>query len=89
MIKIEGVYKSYDNLPAVRDADLEIKRGERLVVLGPSGCGKTTLLRLIAGFIVPYRGRIWLDGLLVAEEGRLVVEPEDRKIGMVFQDLAL
>jgi len=89
MIKIEDVYKSYGGLPALRGVDLEINRGERLVVLGPSGCGKTTLLRLIAGFIVPDRGRIWLDGLLVAEGGRLLVEPENRKIGMVFQDLAL
>jgi len=89
MIKIEDIYKSYGGLPALRGVDLEINRGERLVVLGPSGCGKTTLLRLIAGFIVPDRGRIWLDGLLVAEGGRLLVEPEKRKIGMVFQDLAL
>jgi ABC-type sugar transport system ATPase subunit len=89
MIKIEDLYKSYGGLPALRAVDLEIDRGERLVVLGPSGCGKTTLLRLIAGFIVPDRGRIWLDGLLVAEGGRLLIEPENRKIGMVFQDLAL
>jgi iron(III) transport system ATP-binding protein len=57
-------------------------------LLGPSGCGKTTLLRLIAGFEEPDAGEIYLIKRLVSRPG-LVVPPEQRHIGMVFQDYAL
>jgi ABC-type Fe3+/spermidine/putrescine transport system ATPase subunit len=89
MIEINGVSKRYRSRPAVTNLSLEIGRGERIAILGPSGCGKTTLLRLIAGFIAPDAGTIIIDGKVVAAEGRNVVEPERRNIGMVFQDLAL
>ncbi len=59
------------------------------MLVGPSGCGKTTVLRLLAGLEVPTSGAISIDGMLVAEHGRNLVEPEQRHIGMVFQDLAL
>ncbi|HHJ53260.1 MAG TPA: ABC transporter ATP-binding protein, partial [Caldithrix abyssi] len=53
------------------------------------GCGKTTILRLIAGFIAPDTGRIYLNGALTSWDGRILIPPEKRNIGMVFQDLAL
>ncbi len=62
--------------------------GEILGLLGPSGCGKTTLLRLIAGFAAPQSGYIELDGQRIADD-RQMRPPEDRNIGMVFQDYAL
>lgn len=89
IIEIEKVFKSYADVPSIRDVSLKIEEGERVVILGPSGCGKTTLLRIIAGFIQPDRGRVVIDGRVTSENGRCLVEPEDRKIGMVFQDLAL
>lgn len=89
IIEIENIFKSYNNAPAVRGVSLKIARGERTVILGPSGCGKTTLLRIIAGFIQPDRGRVVIDGSVAAENGGCLVAPEHRKIGMVFQDLAL
>lgn len=89
IVKIENVSKIYDEVPVVTDVSLEIGEGERVVILGPSGCGKTTLLRMIAGFVVPDKGSISIDGLVVAKDGKNYAEPEDRKIGMVFQDLAL
>lgn len=89
IVKVENVFKSYDEVAAVKGVSLDIDEGERVVILGPSGCGKTTLLRMIAGFIVPDRGSIGIDGLTVAEDSKLLVAPENRKIGMVFQDLAL
>ena len=60
-----------------------------MVILGPSGCGKTTILRLIAGFLAPDVGRILLNGIEVSKNNKILVPPEKRDIGMVFQDLAL
>jgi ABC-type Fe3+/spermidine/putrescine transport system ATPase subunit len=68
---------------------LEIKEKERIVIFGPSGCGKTTLLRLIAGFIAPDTGTVFIGGELVAKDGSIIKEPQERDLGMVFQDLAL
>lgn len=89
IIEFKSVSKSYNAKRAIQDLTLEIEEGERIVVLGPSGCGKTTLLRLLAGFIPPDSGTIAIDGEVVAAEGRNLKEPEDRNLGMVFQDLAL
>lgn len=89
LIEFESVAKSYGERAAVRDFSLSVEAGERIVILGPSGCGKTTVLRLLAGFLAPEAGRITIDGELVAAEGRILKEPEQRNLGMVFQDLAL
>ncbi|MFQ5693134.1 MAG: ABC transporter ATP-binding protein [Nitrospinota bacterium] len=73
---------------AVADFSLALKEGAITTLLGPSGCGKTSVLRLIAGFERPGRGRIFIDGRLVAGDGAWS-PPERRGVGMVFQDLAL
>ncbi|MBI3583265.1 MAG: ABC transporter ATP-binding protein [Nitrospinae bacterium] len=89
IVEIDNVFKYYNKIPAINGVSLNIEKSERVVVLGPSGCGKTTLLRIIAGFIQPDEGKVTIDGLVVAMTGRCLVEPESRKIGMVFQDIAL
>jgi iron(III) transport system ATP-binding protein len=88
-IHFDCVTKFYSGQTALDGFSLEIAESERVAVLGPSGCGKTTALRLLAGFIAPDSGRIVLGGEVVAGDGRIVRAPEERNLGMVFQDLAL
>jgi iron(III) transport system ATP-binding protein len=68
--------------------DLRLEAGETVGVAGGSGSGKSTMLRLVAGLERPQKGRIVIDGRLVAGPGTHV-EPEDRQVGMVFQDYGL
>lgn len=90
LVTVEDVSKTYarNSPPAVSHLGFTLRRREILAILGPSGSGKTTILRLIAGFDRPDAGRILLDGRPVSGEGAWV-EPEDRRMGMVFQDYAL
>jgi iron(III) transport system ATP-binding protein len=88
MIHAKGVSKRFGATPAVVDSSLCVDRGEVVALLGPSGCGKTTLLRLIAGFETPDAGVVEVGGRLVAGGGTWV-PPEQRRVGMVFQDYAL
>jgi iron(III) transport system ATP-binding protein len=91
-ITIRGLAKSFDardgDVAAVADVDLEIADNSFVTLLGPSGCGKTTTLRLIAGYIVPDRGTIEVDGQLLSSPSA-VVPPEARGMGMVFQNYAV
>ena len=88
-VTLDSVSKSFNGEKVLDQFSLEINEGERIVLLGASGCGKTTILRLIAGFIVPDTGSISIAGELVAQDGRIFKQPEQRNLGMVFQDLAL
>ena len=74
--------------PAVRGASFGLRAGEIGVLIGPSGCGKTTLLRAVAGLEPVSAGTIRLGDDAVSQPGRTVA-PEQRRIGMVFQDYAL
>jgi iron(III) transport system ATP-binding protein len=90
-ITMRGLSKSYsgpDGPAAVGDLSLDIADGQFVTLLGPSGCGKTTTLRLIAGFIAPDAGTIHADDRLVSSPGH-VVPPEERGMGMVFQNYAV
>src|SRR4051812_13761217 len=91
-IAIRGLSKSFGardaSFAAVADLDLEIKDNSFVTLLGPSGCGKTTTLRLIAGYIVPDKGAIEVNGKTLSSP-RGVVSPEARGMGMVFQNYAV
>ena len=88
-IELERITKIFDGRTVIHELSLEVRRAERLVLFGPSGCGKTTVLRLIAGLEAPDTGSIQIDGRIVARSRRILVSPEARNVGMVFQDLAL
>ena len=89
-IEAEDLSRAFGDLKAVEGASLRVDRGEIVALLGPSGSGKTTLLRIIAGFERPDAGSVRIGGRTVAEaRGGVWVEPERRRIGMVFQQGAL
>jgi putative spermidine/putrescine transport system ATP-binding protein len=83
-LSMDGVTKAYADVQAVDDVSLDVQPGEFLTLLGPSGSGKTTTLRIIAGFIRPDAGTVFLDGRDLTR-----VPPYKRDIGMVFQNYAL
>jgi ABC-type Fe3+/spermidine/putrescine transport system ATPase subunit len=88
-LRVVAITKRYGDHAAIDGVSLDVGLGESVGVLGPSGCGKTTLLRLIAGLERPDAGEIWLEGRVVARAGRNLVPPHERRLGYVFQDLAL
>ncbi len=86
MIRLEQLAKRYDDVVAVAGLDLEVARGEVLVLLGSSGCGKTTTLKMINRLIEPSSGRVWIDG----EDAASLPGPAlRRRIGYVFQGIGL
>jgi iron(III) transport system ATP-binding protein len=88
-IRVVDVSKRFGSHLALDRVSLDVVAGEATVILGPSGCGKTTLLRVIAGLEVPDSGEVSLNGTKVSGPGRAIVPPHQRKLGFVFQDLAL
>jgi iron(III) transport system ATP-binding protein len=91
LLELARVSKRFgdDRPAAVDDLTFSLAAGRILALLGPSGCGKTTTLRLIAGFETPDHGQIAIGGRLVARAGHAGVPPEERGVGVVFQDYAL
>ncbi|MCI5077940.1 ABC transporter ATP-binding protein [Oricola sp.] len=84
MITLENIDIAYGSTPVLSDLSLHVPEGEFFTLLGPSGCGKSTLLRAISGFVRPSRGRVIIDG-----RDMTALAPEDRGIGVVFQNYAL
>jgi iron(III) transport system ATP-binding protein len=89
MIELRGVSKNYNGRRIINDVSLKVESGERVVLFGPSGCGKSTVLHLIAGLVIPDSGEVLISEEVVATAKGNLREPEQRGIGMVFQDLAL
>jgi iron(III) transport system ATP-binding protein len=87
-VSLNGLSKSFAGKPAVDGLDLQVPAGAIVALLGPSGCGKTTTLRMIAGLEQPDSGTITVGDRTLNESG-VSVAPEQRRIGMVFQDYAL
>jgi iron(III) transport system ATP-binding protein len=87
-LELKRLAKVYGARPAVNSIDLSIEKGSLVCLLGPSGCGKTTTLRLLAGFIEPDGGEIWVGGRRIAAPGASL-PPERRNMAMIFQSYAL
>jgi multiple sugar transport system ATP-binding protein len=83
-VVINDLSLNFGNIKVLEHLNLEIERGEFLVLLGPSGCGKSTLLNCVAGLLDVSDGQIFIEGKNVTWE-----QPKDRGIGMVFQSYAL
>ena len=88
LVALEGVNKHFGPLHVLVDIDLEIERGEVVVILGPSGSGKSTLCRTINRLESIESGRILLDGVPLPEEGKKLAELRS-DVGMVFQSFNL
>lgn len=88
MLDLQNVAISYSGHTVVKDISFSLAKGQIGCLLGPSGCGKTTLLRAIAGFEAVTTGSISLQQQVVSSDS-LQQAPEQRQVGMVFQDFAL
>jgi ABC-type polar amino acid transport system ATPase subunit len=88
IITLEGVCKSFGSFQALKNINLQVHRGERIVVCGPSGSGKSTLIRCINQLEHHQTGRIVFDGTEVGPHTR-ALDQVRREIGMVFQSFNL
>jgi ABC-type Fe3+/spermidine/putrescine transport system ATPase subunit len=84
VVELDRLGKQYGSVTAVDAVSLSIHRGEVVCLLGPSGCGKTTTLKMVAGFVMPSRGRVVIQGVNVS-----ATPAHKRDTGMVFQNYAL
>src|SRR5262249_38498512 len=82
-IVLDRVSRSYGAIPVVQEVSLSVGGSEFVTLLGPTGSGKTTVLLMIAGFVMPDRGRILLGGANATG-----LRAHDRNIGVVFQSYA-
>lgn len=87
-LSLRALHQSFGAVRVLDGIDLEIPAGTTTALLGPSGCGKSTLLKLLAGLNAPTGGELHFDDTLVAS-ATVCHPPEQRSLGMVFQDYAL
>src|SRR2546429_9525499 len=83
MLDFSDVSKAFNGITVVHPFSLSIKAGEVVVLLGPSGCGKTTILRMVAGLVLPTRGGITVDSVPLNHQ---TISAVRRKLGYVIQE---
>ena len=88
MIEIKNLYKNFGKLKVLKDINLKIEKGEKVVLIGPSGSGKSTLLRCLNFLEIPTKGEITIDGELLENDEKKLIEMR-KKVGMVFQNFNL
>ncbi|WP_101908443.1 amino acid ABC transporter ATP-binding protein [Marasmitruncus massiliensis] len=87
MIKMAGVHKYFGNLHVLKDINLEVKQGEKLVVIGPSGSGKSTMIRCMNFLEEPTSGHVFLEGTELTQKNK--TDLIRRTTAMVFQQFNL
>ncbi|MGH8706251.1 MAG: amino acid ABC transporter ATP-binding protein [Burkholderiales bacterium] len=88
IIEIAGVSKWFGAFQVLRDINLEVARGEKIVICGPSGSGKSTMIRLINRLESHQRGRVVVDGIELSDDVK-AIEAIRAEVGMVFQSFNL
>ena len=89
IIRLVGLWKSFNGESVLRGLNLDVYRGQTTVVIGPSGCGKTVLLRHIVGLLKPDKGKVFFDGIDITHLSERELVPIRRRIGFLFQSNAL
>jgi phospholipid/cholesterol/gamma-HCH transport system ATP-binding protein len=89
MILVKGLSKQFEGHQVLRSLNLEVEKGETMVVMGRSGCGKSVLLKLIMGLLEPDEGEIWVDGQEITDLTEKQMDQVRKRFGMVFQSSAL
>ncbi|MBR6777024.1 MAG: amino acid ABC transporter ATP-binding protein [Clostridia bacterium] len=88
MISVKNLSKSFGDFEVLKNIDLEIKKGEKVVIVGPSGSGKSTLLRCLNLLEKPTSGNIYIDGMDITDK-KCNINLVRRRMGMVFQNFNL
>lgn len=88
-IKIRNLYKAFGKKQVLNGVDLDLYKGESLVVIGGSGTGKSVLIKCIQGLLIPDSGSIQIDDTEIVNEHTDVIEKMHSKMGMLFQGGAL
>ncbi|MBI4479758.1 MAG: ATP-binding cassette domain-containing protein [Acidobacteria bacterium] len=89
LIEFQDVRFRYGDEEVLRGVSFALQAGKVLAVLGPSGAGKSSIVRVALGLSAPTTGTIRLMGEIASQDGRVLIAPEERGLGVVFQDLAL
>jgi len=89
VIRLEKIYKKFGRLEVLKGVDLNVEKGEVVVIIGPSGAGKSTLLRCINLLERPTSGRVIFEGIDITRMDGRAVDKVRERIGMVFQHINL
>ena len=87
IVELKGICKRFGGIDALKDVDLELRRGEIMGIVGDNGAGKSTLMKILSGAYIADEGEIWVDGRRA--HIRNPQDSTDLGIGMIYQDLAL
>lgn len=88
MIVVKGLHKYFGDIKAVINVDLQVKKGEVVIIVGPSGSGKSTVLRCLNHLEVPTQGAVFVDGVHL-EDKQTNIDDVRAEVGMVFQQFNL
>jgi phospholipid/cholesterol/gamma-HCH transport system ATP-binding protein len=89
MIKLKDIYKVFGGKEVLKGLDLEVERGESVVVIGGSGSGKSVMIKHIIGLIKPDKGSVFINGVDITHMNERRLNEIRRNIGMLFQEGAL